>query len=461
SVLGGNRVTSGMRPYASCYGGHQFGNWAGQLGDGRAITLGEVENTRGDTWEMQLKGAGRTPYSRHADGRAVLRSSLREYVCSEAMFHLGVPTTRALSLVVTGDSIVRDMLYDGHPEEEPGAIVCRVAPSFLRFGSYELFASRGETEPLRTLVRFTLERHYPQYLAADGAMDVPGFFAEVCRRTARLVSEWMRVGFVHGVMNTDNLSILGLTIDYGPYGWIEPFDPGWTPNTTDAGGKRYRFGNQPRIAQWNLAQLGNALLALGGETEPFEAGLEAYAAELSAAQRTTMAEKLGLSVNDACISQDAELVQALMSLLVRTETDMTLFYRALADLPAWGSTHTNDAIFAALREAYYAADGVPSDVIGAIAEWVGLYHERVRAEGVTDAARTARMNAVNPLYVPRNYLVQETIDRVTRGETGALVELCDVLRSPYQKQTGREAFAAKRPEWARHRPGCSMLSCSS
>lgn len=457
-VLAGNRVAAGMIPYAACYGGHQFGNWAGQLGDGRAITLGEVENARGEIWEMQLKGAGRTPYSRNADGRAVLRSSVREYVCSEAMFHLGVPTTRALSLVRTGDGIIRDMLYDGHPEEEPGAIVCRVAPSFLRFGSFELFASRQELEPLRRLVHFTLSRFYPQFLGTGDAHDLPGFFAEVCRRTARMVAAWMRVGFVHGVMNTDNLSILGLTIDYGPYGWIEPYDPGWTPNTTDAGGKRYRFGNQPAVAKWNLAQLGSALLALHDDAAPFQAALESYTEIYAAEQRRGMAAKLGISVNDACIAEDAQLVQELLGLLTHTETDMTIFYRRLADVPAWGASTSADASFAVLRDAYYDPDGAD---VTAIDTWLGAYRERVRAEGIDDAARKARMNAVNPLYVPRNYVVQEVIDKVTAGDASVLDELMTVLRDPYREQPGRESFAAKRPEWARHRAGCSMLSCSS
>ncbi|MBA3541881.1 MAG: YdiU family protein, partial [Deltaproteobacteria bacterium] len=213
-VLGGNRIVPGMKPYAACYGGHQFGTWAGQLGDGRAITLGEVVGRDDEVWEVQLKGAGPTPYSRRADGRAVLRSSVRELVCSEAMHHLGVPTTRALSLVLTGESVQRDMFYDGHPANEPGAVVCRVAPSFLRFGNFELPASRDDLDTLRKLVRFTLERFYPRYVSGD-QLDVVGFFAEVAQRTAWMVTEWMRVGFVHGVMNTDNMSILGLTIDYG------------------------------------------------------------------------------------------------------------------------------------------------------------------------------------------------------------------------------------------------------
>ncbi|HEY2623701.1 MAG TPA: YdiU family protein, partial [Dyella sp.] len=227
AVFGGNALLEGMQPYAANYGGHQFGVWADQLGDGRAIALGEVLDAHGMRWELQLKGAGRTPYSRGADGRAVLRSSIREFLCSEAMHHLGVPTTRALSLVVTGDAVVRDMFYDGHPQEEPGAIVCRVAPSFIRFGNFELPAARGDIELLRKLVDFTIRRDFPE-LQGSGEALYAEWFGQVCERTAVMMAHWMRVGFVHGVMNTDNMSILGLTIDYGPYGWIDNFDPEWT-----------------------------------------------------------------------------------------------------------------------------------------------------------------------------------------------------------------------------------------
>ncbi|MGE3163231.1 MAG: protein adenylyltransferase SelO family protein, partial [Burkholderiales bacterium] len=226
-ALAGNRVFPGMRPYSARYGGHQFGVWAGQLGDGRAITLGELAAADGTRQELQLKGAGLTPYSRTADGRAVLRSSLREFLCSEAMHCLGVPTTRALSLVGTGEAVVRDMFYDGNPEAEPGAVVCRVAPSFLRFGNFQIHAAHGEEALLKRLLDYTIRHFYPGLSYAE-------WYREVCRRTARLISDWMRLGFVHGVMNTDNMSILGLTIDYGPYGWLEGYDPSWTPNTTDA-----------------------------------------------------------------------------------------------------------------------------------------------------------------------------------------------------------------------------------
>lgn len=330
-VLAGNRVVPGMAPYAACYGGHQFGNWAGQLGDGRAMTLGEVENARGEVWEVQLKGAGRTPYSRGADGRAVLRSSLRELVCSEAMEHLGVPTTRALSLALTGDGVVRDMFYDGHPAREPGAVVCRVAPSFLRFGSFEIHASRDDLATLRRLVEFTTRRFYPAFASCTPEAIV-GFFREVCLRTARMIVGWMRVGFVHGVMNTDNMSILGLTIDYGPYGWLESYDPRWTPNTTDAQGRRYCFGNQPRIAHWNLAQLGNALLPLVDDAAPLQAALDAYAEEFDAQHRAMMLGKLGLNPGPDPAEEDA-LLTGLLGVFGAVETDMTLFFRGLAGVP--------------------------------------------------------------------------------------------------------------------------------
>jgi len=455
-VLAGNRIVPGMAPYAACYGGHQFGTWAGQLGDGRAITLGEVIGAGGEPWELQLKGAGPTPYSRRADGRAVLRSSLRELVCSEAMFHLGVPTTRALSLVITGEPVSRDLLYDGHPADEPGAVVCRVAPSFLRFGSYEIHAARGELDTLRRLVRYTLERHFPAYADGD-RLDIAGWFAEVAARTAWLVAEWLRVGFVHGVMNTDNMSILGLTIDYGPYGWIEPFDPDWTPNITDASGKRYRFGNQPAVARWNLAQLAGALAPLVDDPEPLRRTIDRFAGDLASLHRHGTLRKLGLSGRRDTWTDDDDLLAGLGALLVEVETDMTLWFRALARAPVGDP----GAAVAALGDAYYAPDAITAVQDARLRDWIARYAARLAVEGVDPAERRRRMDAVNPCYVPRNYLVQEVIAATERGDRTALAELLDVLRRPYDDQPGRARFAGKRPEWARHRPGCSMLSCSS
>ncbi len=450
-VLAGNRIVPGMVPYAACYGGHQFGTWAGQLGDGRAITLGEVTGEGGATWELQLKGAGPTPYSRRADGRAVLRSSLRELVCSEAMFHLGVPTTRALSLALTGESVQRDLLYDGHPRFEPGAVVCRVAPSFLRFGSFEIHSSRDDKATLEALARFTLERFYPHHLHGD-RMDIAGWFDEVMRRTAWMVTEWMRVGFVHGVMNTDNMSILGLTIDYGPYGWVESFDLDWTPNITHASGRRYRFGAQPQVAHWNLAQLAKALAPLCTDLDPLRRSLDAFVGELSGQYRHTMLRKLGLSGLRTSATEDDDLLTELGQLLVEVETDMTLFFRALAE------PHPS---FATLREAYYAPEQMTPVQRAQLDRWLAAYAHRVRGEGISEAERGVRMNAINPLYVPRNYVVQRVIEATEAGDRAQFLELLDVLRRPYHRQPGKERFAEKRPEWARHKPGCSMLSCSS
>ncbi|HOY22566.1 MAG TPA: protein adenylyltransferase SelO family protein, partial [Cellvibrio sp.] len=234
-IFSGNKFVSGMQPYACCYGGHQFGNWAGQLGDGRAINLGEVKTAQGEYWTLQLKGAGPTPYSRTADGLAVLRSSVREFLCSEAMHHLGVPTTRALSLILTGEQVRRDMFYDGNPQLEPGAVVCRVAPSFTRFGNFEISSARNDVDLLKKLTDFTIRTDFPHLVKNEVEITreiYVKWFDEICARTADMIAHWMRVGFVHGVMNTDNMSIIGLTIDYGPYGWLEGYDPDWTPNTT-------------------------------------------------------------------------------------------------------------------------------------------------------------------------------------------------------------------------------------
>jgi uncharacterized protein YdiU (UPF0061 family) len=370
AVFAGNRVAAGMAPYAACYGGHQFGNWAGQLGDGRAISLGEVIGPAGGRWELQLKGAGPTPYSRTADGRAVMRSSVREFLCSEAMHHLGVPTTRALSLVASGETVVRDILYDGRPRPEPGAIVCRVARSFIRFGNFEIFAARRDLDRLRTLADYTIRTHFPHL--GPPAKDVYGrWFAEVCQRTATLMVHWMRVGFVHGVMNTDNMSILGLTVDYGPYGWLEGYDPGWTPNITDAGGRRYRYGAQPRVALWNLVQLANALVPLTEETEVFQAALEGYAETFEAAHLSMQAAKLGLveaGADNRTTSEregDKTLVEALLETLTLVETDMTLFYRGLAEVPVEGATSLTDKVLlASLEEAYYDPRALPADARG-------------------------------------------------------------------------------------------------
>ena len=449
-VFAGNKLLPGMDAHATCYGGHQFGNWAGQLGDGRAINLGEVKTATGHLM-LQLKGAGETPYSRTADGLAVLRSSLREYVCSEAMFHLGVPTTRALSLIGTGEQVMRDMLYDGHPALEPGAVVCRVSSSFVRFGHFQMLAARQETELLETFTNFVIEREFPAIATAhqDPIERYLAWFAQVCQRTATLMVQWMRVGFVHGVMNTDNLSILGETIDYGPYGWLEGFDPDWTPNTTDAGQRRYRFAQQPAIAQWNLLQLANALYPLIKESKPLEEILGNYATTYEHQWQNMMANKLGLR------TYNADLTNRLLQLLTETETDMTLFFRHLADV----KDPTTDAVF--LQDAYYAPGQISQALRQQSQQWLSDYLHTAAQQNQSHSARAQLMNNTNPLYVPRNYLAQLAIDDAEQGDFAKVEQWMQVLEQPYTWQEGMEPYAQKRPEWARDRTGCSQLSCSS
>lgn len=452
-VFAGNRLLDGMQPYAMCYGGHQFGNWAGQLGDGRAINLGEVLNSAGAHWTLQLKGAGATPYSRSADGLAVLRSSIREYLCSEAMHHLGVPTTRALSLISTGEQVMRDMLYDGHPEYEPGAVVCRVAPSFIRFGNFQIFTARKEFAELRQLANFTIQHYFSHLLndyPADSAEIFAAWFQEVCDLTAEMIVHWMRVGFVHGVMNTDNMSIHGLTIDYGPYGWLDNYDPEWTPNTTDAGQRRYRYSQQPNIALWNLYQLANTLHPLIEDAQKLEAILAEFQASYQAKSQAMMASKLGLLQYQ---DSDQQLFTDLEALLVSEETDMTLFYRLLAT--------SAQLDYQTLQPAYYQSAQHSAQFIEQTNTWLTAYQQRAALDERSFSQRASAMNNVNPKYVFRNYLAQQAIDKAEQGDYSMVNELLEVLRKPYDEQPEFDHYAAKRPDWARTKVGCSMLSCSS
>ncbi|MGZ5174315.1 MAG: protein adenylyltransferase SelO [Burkholderiales bacterium] len=459
-VLGGNKVLAGMQPYAARYAGHQFGHWAGQLGDGRAITLAEVIGVDGNRYELQLKGAGRTPYSRTADGRAVLRSSVREFMCSEAMHYLGVPTTRALSLVGTGETVVRDMFYDGNPKAEPGAIVCRVAPSFVRFGNFQIHAAYEEPEDLKRLADYIIRMHFPE-LGTPSPVVYARWFEEICKRTGALMAHWMRVGFVHGVMNTDNMSILGLTIDYGPYGWLEGYDPGWTPNTTDTQGRRYAYGNQAKIGLWNVVQLANALVPLVGDKAPLEAALAAYGETFATTWRNALGDKLGLVTLEG--EADDKLVNDMFEIMQEVETDMTLFFRLLAHVRTDASAESGEdkSLVEPLRRAFYAEDAFASLHVSRLAAWLRRYVARVREDATPDIARRERMNHANPKYVLRNYLAQQAIDALENGDSSVLERVMSVLQHPYDEQPGHEELAERRPEWARHKPGCSALSCSS
>jgi uncharacterized protein YdiU (UPF0061 family) len=439
--LGGGVPISGMDPYAQRYGGHQFGNWAGQLGDGRAITLGEVESKDGVV-ELQLKGAGKTPYSRFADGKAVLRSSIREFLCSEAMHHLGVPTTRALSLVTTGEDVLRDIMYDGNPAHEPGAIVCRVAPSFIRFGSFQIHSATSDIDTLRSLVDHTVRTHFPTQSANDDAGRI-AWLSQIAEDTALMVSHWMRVGFVHGVMNTDNMSIHGLTIDYGPYGWLEDYNPGWTPNTTDSSTRRYRYGQQPQIAAWNLARLLESMVPLMEDPELLHNVLNAYTDAFDVQHNRMWAEKLGLGT---FIADDESLIRDLNALLQEVETDMTIFFRLLS------SIETPDV--SELSHAFYDEQTIPVESWNS---WLERWWVRVDS-----MPNRSTMLKANPKYVLRNWMAQMAIDAAHMGDNSVCERLHHLLKNPYDEQQEHEdEWFQKRPEWARSKVGCSMLSCSS
>ena len=461
ATFSGAAIPPGARPYAMCYGGHQFGNWAGQLGDGRAINLAEVVHS-GKRWTLQLKGAGPTPYSRTADGLAVLRSSLREHLCSEAMVHLGIPTTRSLSLIATGDEVMRDVMYDGNPEYEPGAVVCRVAPSFIRFGNFQIFASHGDLDLLRKLANYTIQHYFPTIAAIGQGQAIKTsyveFFNEVAQRTLALVIGWQRVGFVHGVMNTDNMSIHGETIDYGPYGWLEGYDHEWTPNTTDASMRRYRYGNQPQIALWNLVQLANALYPLIEEAEPLQSALNAIVAQYEPAYYSMLGAKLGL---DSVAQQDYPFLTELETTLQLTETDMTIFFRCLAKIRKNGQLGENSEFLQPVMDAFYHPQELTERTLERWRKWFTEYVQRLKQSDTPDDVRAQRMNAVNPKFVLRNYMAQLAIDQAESGDPTMIGELYELLRQPYAEQPQNEKWFAKRPEWARRKVGCSMLSCSS
>ena len=453
NLISGAEIVGNAKPFAMNYAGHQFGNWAGQLGDGRAIVLGEIEHNN-QFFTLQLKGAGPTPYSRRADGLAVLRSSIREHLCSEAMFHLGVPTTRSLALVSTGDEVVRDVMYDGNAAVEKGAIVCRIAPSFIRFGSFELFASQNDIDNLKLLADYTITNYYPEIKTA-GKEKYIAFFKTVAEKTRELLLHWQRVGFVHGVMNTDNMSIHGITIDYGPYGWLENFDPNWTPNTTDAAGKRYRFGNQSNIALWNLYQLANALYPLIEEAAPLEEILNDYAKKYDEDFLEMMLKKLGITSKN---NENEKLIQQLLYNLEQTETDYTIFFRNLNLIK---KTDTSEVCVSKITAAFYKPEEVTSIILETWHFWFAHYVTLLNKELLLDNERKTLQNSVNPKYVLRNYMAQMAIELAEKEDYSLLNEFYKLLLHPYEEQPEFEKWFAKRPDWARQKIGSSMLSCSS
>ncbi|MGL1900604.1 MAG: YdiU family protein [Fibrobacterales bacterium] len=454
-LLSGNHTAEGDTPYAYRYGGHQFGQWAGQLGDGRAINLGELITPTGERQEIQLKGAGETPYSRRADGRAVLRSSVREYLMSEAMYHLGVSTTRALSLCTTGDDVVRDMFYDGNAKPEPGAVVCRTAPSFLRFGNFEILNWCQEYDLLKELLNYTIEEHFPHF---DG--NKPGviiaWFEEVVERTLNMVVDWMRVGFTHGVMNTDNMSILGLTIDYGPYSMVDHYDLSFTPNTTDLPGRRYAFGRQPSIACWNLEKLSEAIEPILSEGESFTEILESMGDRFNAKYIIMLENKLGL--NHTGSESNTVLLQELLRLLQKGGFDYTLFYRELIALRKQPYESTILEGFTSLMSK--ESEQQHTVLFEELRVFIGSYKEYVGSDEWGSANALSRMEATNPAFILRNCDLHEAIQQLELGDDMLFRELEKNMKTPYV-QPPEARYQRPAPNWALDTPGCALLSCSS
>ncbi|MCJ7934168.1 MAG: YdiU family protein [Chryseobacterium sp.] len=448
--LVGNNLPENIQPYATAYAGHQFGNWAGQLGDGRAILAGEIENKDGKKTEIQWKGAGATPYSRHADGRAVLRSSVREYLMSEAMYHLGVPTTRALSLAFTGEDVVRDMMYNGNPQLEKGAVVIRTAESFLRFGHFELMSAQKEYKNLQELVDFTLENYFPEITSPD-TQKYKDFFKEVCTRTANLIVEWFRVGFVHGVMNTDNMSILGLTIDYGPYSMMDEYDLNFTPNTTDLPGRRYAFGKQGQISQWNLWQLANALHPLIKDEKFLEDTLNHFGTYFWETHDKMLCKKFGF---DELRKDDEEFFTNWQGLMQELQLDYTLFFNQLEKINADPSAIEATEIF---KNVSYIL--LNDRKLKKLQDFLHQYQSRLGLNHSSKEVSLRTMKSNNPKFTLRNYLLYQCIEEINEGKTALLEKLTIALENPYEERFPE--FSAKRPNSYDDITGCSTLSCSS
>ena len=436
--LSGAKRIPGAEPIAQAYAGHQFGVWVPRLGDGRAFLLGEVRNSRGESWDLHLKGGGTTSFSRGGDGRSVLRSAIREYLAGEALNGLGIPTTRALAIVGSDLPVRRERV-------ETAATLLRLSPSHVRFGTFQYFAARGETERVRELADYVIARHFPELegrpaprraLQPGGATspdrpDNPAlrndgyrrFFGEVCRRTGRLIAGWMAAGFAHGVMNTDNMSVLGVTLDFGPYGFQDEYDPGFICNHSDTEG-RYGFDRQPAVGLWNCARLGEALLSLVG-LEAAQAELESYRGAFADEYGRLMRAKLGLATDR---EEDAALVGDLLALLQQGRVDYTRFFRQLDSVNGHRSP-VNGGVQALFTDR------------AGIDAWLQRYSVRLGAEGSVDAERAGRMRRVNPKYVLRNWIAQEAIERAEAGEFGPIEELRRLVADPFAEHPGLERYA--------------------
>jgi uncharacterized protein YdiU (UPF0061 family) len=422
AVLGGNRLPADCEPLALAYAGHQFGNWVPQLGDGRAVLLGEVTDRNGVRRDIQLKGAGRTPFSRAGDGRASLGPVIREYLVSEGMHGLGVPTTRALAMVATGDPVLRQRV-------EPGGVLTRVAASHVRVGTFEYFFRRSDFDALRALADFVIERHYPEIAGSE--TPYRDLLAAVATRTADLVADWLLVGFIHGVMNTDNIALSGETLDYGPCAFMDDYHPATVYSSIDTGG-RYAYDQQPKIAHWDLARFAETLLPLLAD-DPDAAlpiareALDVYEPRFSASYHAGLRDKLGLV---EARESDPDLAMDLLGRMAEQGADFTLTFRRLSELgrePGQGD--------AALRELF--ADPAAIDA------WLARWRERLAAEDSADESRRAAMRAVNPAYIPRNHRVEAAITAaMDRGDLGPIDDLLTVVTDPFADHPGYEHLAA-------------------
>lgn len=444
--LAAQNLPKNIETYATAYAGHQFGNWAGQLGDGRAIYAGEILNANKQT-EIQWKGAGATPYSRNADGRAVLRSSIREYLMSEAMFHLGVPTTRALSLSKTGEDVIRDIQYSGNPQKEQGAVVVRTAESFLRFGHFELLSARKQNDLLKQLADYTIENFFPEISLENNPNKYIDWFQSICDRTLKMIINWYRVGFVHGVMNTDNMSVLGLTIDYGPYSMMDGYDLEFTPNTTDLPGRRYAFGKQGQISHWNLATLANAIFPLVNDQEVLEKILDDFGKQFWIKHDQMLADKFGF---DEVLAEDERFFTEWQQMMQDLNLDYTLFFQQL-EKPI-SEIKTED-----FKNSFYR--NLNQNELKKLSDFIEKYQIRKLKNKSSEAESLELMSKINPKFILRNYLLFEAIQEAENGNYHMFFKLKKALENPYENLYPE--FNKKRPSKYDNQTGSSQLSCSS
>ena len=429
-IFSGNATLAGLSPLAMKYCGHQFGQYNPDLGDGRGLLLGEVLTSEGKKWDLHLKGSGKTPYSRMGDGRAVLRSSIREYLASAAMEGLGIATTHALAIIGSQTPVVREKI-------ETAATLIRVAESHLRFGHFEYLFYTSQHAELQQLADYVIEHHFPELTTNDSPY--AALFEQICQRTATMIAAWQAVGFAHGVMNTDNMSILGLTFDYGPFGFIDDYEPGYICNHSDYSG-RYAFDQQPSIALWNLSALGYALTPLLDKTE-IDHGLEHYQDTLQQQYSHNMRQKLGLTITD---ESDTVLFSELFQLLKQHHVDYTLFFRTLSHITIDNLLH-GDHLFSALFQC-----------TSALKTWLTRYQQRLLLEP-NDIQRLTTMLHHNPKYILRNYLAQQAIEEAEQGDYQLIDQLITVLAHPFDEHKGAEALAQLPPNWGKH----LEISCSS